>query len=168
MSPEFLYNYTKASSSCGSGAAILSSMQFLRGRGICTWATLPYDYNNGCDTSIISNSMKDQALGYRISKSGYILSSDQNAIKTSIYNKHPLTIGFQMDYNFYNAYPGYIWNSRGTLMSTHAVTIVGYDDTKRAYKVQNSWGSTWGDGGFTWIDYDFLPTITGNCYTMNY
>lgn len=168
MSPEFLYNFTKVSSGCGSGAAMGSSLEFLRTRGICKWATLPYDIYNGCDTTIITSSMKSEALNYKLSKYNYILPADQAAIKTSLNNKHPLTFTFQMDYNFYNATPGYIWNSRGTLMSTHAVTIVGYDDTKRAYKVQNSWGTTWGEGGFTWIDYDFFPTVAGYCYSMNY
>lgn len=168
MSPEFLFNYTKVSSGCGSGAAMGSSLEFLRNRGICTWSTLPYDIYNGCDTSIITTSMKSEALNFRLSKYNYLIPSDQAAIKNSLYNKHPLTFTFQMDYNFYNATPGYIWNSRGTLMSTHAITIVGYDDTKRAYKAQNSWGTSWGDAGFIWIDYDFFPTVAGYCYTMNY
>jgi uncharacterized protein YvpB len=166
LSPEFLYNYTKFNSGCGSGAAILSSLSFMTQKGICTWNSLPYSSLNGCDTSIISSSMKNEALNYRIPTFRMISTSDLVAIKTAIASKHPATITFQMDSNFYNAYPGYIWNSRGTLMSTHAVTIVGYDDNLKAFKVQNSWGTTWGDQGFTWVDYNFLATITGGVYVM--
>ncbi|GAB4018183.1 hypothetical protein GCM10028808_51930 [Spirosoma migulaei] len=38
----------------------------------------------------------------------------------------------------------------------HAMCIVGYDDTmfgKGAFKLVNSWGSTWGDKGYFWITY---------------
>jgi hypothetical protein len=39
----------------------------------------------------------------------------------------------------------------------HAMCVVGYDDTlfgKGAFKLVNSWGSTWGDKGYFWITYD--------------
>lgn len=38
----------------------------------------------------------------------------------------------------------------------HAVTIVGYDDTKRAFRMVNSWGTEWGDAGFLWLSEDFI------------
>ncbi len=40
--------------------------------------------------------------------------------------------------------------------STHIVTIVGWDDRRGkagCWKVQNSWGPRWGEGGFMWIEY---------------
>jgi papain like protease len=36
----------------------------------------------------------------------------------------------------------------------HAVTIVGWDDSKRAWRIKNSWGRGWGENGFGWIRYD--------------
>ena len=36
----------------------------------------------------------------------------------------------------------------------HCMTVYGYDDTKAAFWVQNSWGASWGDGGRCWIPYD--------------
>jgi C1A family cysteine protease len=38
----------------------------------------------------------------------------------------------------------------------HAVTIVGYDDDKQAFKIVNSWGSDWGVGGSIWISYELF------------
>ena len=35
----------------------------------------------------------------------------------------------------------------------HAITIVGWDDSKKAYLVKNSWGPNWGDKGYIWVEY---------------
>lgn len=42
------------------------------------------------------------------------------------------------------------------LLGGHALLAVGYDDEKRHFIVQNSWGSNWGDKGFCYIPYDYL------------
>ena len=41
----------------------------------------------------------------------------------------------------------------------HALCVVGYDDNKLgkgqgAFKLVNSWGSSWGEGGYFWMSYD--------------
>lgn len=38
----------------------------------------------------------------------------------------------------------------------HAMLAVGYDDDRRVFIVQNSWGTGWGAGGFGTIPYDYL------------
>jgi cathepsin K len=38
--------------------------------------------------------------------------------------------------------------------SNHAVVIVGWNDSKRAWLVRNSWSTGWGDKGYCWIRYD--------------
>jgi C1A family cysteine protease len=35
----------------------------------------------------------------------------------------------------------------------HAIIIVGWDDTKNAWLIRNSWGEGWGFGGYAWVDY---------------
>jgi hypothetical protein len=47
----------------------------------------------------------------------------------------------------------------------HCMVIVGYDDSKAAYKVMNSWGSDWGDGGFCWISYDTFQQLVPEVYS---
>ena len=36
----------------------------------------------------------------------------------------------------------------------HAMVLVGYDDAKQAFRVQNSVGSNWGNEGYGWISYE--------------
>jgi len=38
----------------------------------------------------------------------------------------------------------------------HAMLIVGFDDSKRAWIVRNSWGTGWGVQGHVFIDYDVM------------
>jgi hypothetical protein len=32
--------------------------------------------------------------------------------------------------------------------------IIGWDDTKQAWLMRNSWSTTWGDSGYAWIKYN--------------
>ena len=166
FSPEFLFNQTQIGS-C-SGSTILTALDFVVNKGVCTWASMPYDYNNGCSLQP-NTSQLAEAANYRISSYSSVYTSDIIAMKTMLANHHPLAIGIAIDNNFNTAGPGYIWNSYSSTISNgaHAVTICGYDDTMHAYKAINSWGTTWGSAGYIWIDYDFLPVVKSNCYVMN-
>jgi hypothetical protein len=37
--------------------------------------------------------------------------------------------------------------------SAHCMMVIGYDDNRRAIKLFNSWGTSWGDGGYGWVSY---------------
>ncbi len=39
-------------------------------------------------------------------------------------------------------------------VSNHAVMLVGWDDSKQAWLMRNSWDVTWGDDGYAWIKYN--------------
>ena len=179
FSCEFLYNLVKAASGCGSGAAMGQTLEVRRQQGICTEAILPYDTMNGCDSAIITQPMYDNAANYKSQWYSYGLATDKYLIKRLLCNNHALPFSFQMDSNFYNAGQitidgvnqvdqatlcNYVWSSRGTMMYSHACALVGYNDSKNAYLIQNSWGTSWGCNGKLWVDQDFFATIVGYVY----
>jgi hypothetical protein len=48
----------------------------------------------------------------------------------------------------------------------HAMALVGYDDKLQAFRLINSWGTYWGDGGYLWIDYETFQNLTGEAYVL--
>jgi hypothetical protein len=165
FSPEFLYNQTKIDVSCGSGTGILTTLEFLKSKGVSTWQSMPYT-SESCSL-LPSSSQLAEALNYKITSYSSVYTNDLTAIKTMLTNKHPLIIAFTTDNSFYGAGPGFIWKSWTSTGPFHCVAIVGYDDAKHAVKIMNSWGTSWGEGGYSWIDYNFLSTLTGKAYVMS-
>jgi Papain family cysteine protease/Domain of unknown function (DUF4384) len=84
------------------------------------------------------------------------------AIKQTLANKKPVVIGIWHYKSFEQAkkvWSGDLSNYAG---SGHAVCLTGYDDTFEgggAVEVMNSWGTDWGESGFSKIRYKDLDTI---------
>jgi hypothetical protein len=168
FSPEYVYDQTKFSD-CGSGTAITTTLDLMKNKGVCLWGTLPYDDMNGCDASI-ATPYDGQAAVYKISSYGKLVNNDVTGIKTMLVNNHPVIASLALDNSFLNAGPGFIWSTySGSGGAGHTLIICGYDDSRQAYKVMSSWGTGWGDGGYSWISYSFFPTRAGYyVYVMNY
>jgi len=55
------------------------------------------------------------------------------------------------------AYTGGVYDEHlrvsGVTDIDHAINIVGWDDRKKAFLIKNSWGTSWGEKGYMWIEY---------------
>ena len=61
--------------------------------------------------------------------------------------------------------PGSVWkSSQERTLGGHAMVLVGYDDHRHAFKVLNSRGRIWGDGGYGWIDFDFFRKVVDEAF----
>lgn len=45
---------------------------------------------------------------------------------------------------------------RENMLGGHAVLAVGYEDSRNAFIIRNSWGSSWGDNGYFYMPYEFI------------
>jgi cathepsin L len=52
------------------------------------------------------------------------------------------------------AYSGGVFNEKASGEINHAINIIGWDDDRGAWLIRNSWGTSWGENGYMWIDYD--------------
>ena len=164
FSPEFLFDQTELGSNC-TGSAIIISLNFLVSTGICTWQSSPYsDY--GC-TNPPTAQQTSEAGSYKIASYSKIYKTDIATIKTMLSSNHPLIGQFSIDDAFRNAGPGFIWRSLTTNIGLHSMAVVGYDDSKNAFRLINQWGTSWGDAGYIWVDYSFFQTVSSDLFKMN-
>jgi C1A family cysteine protease len=164
LSPEYIFNQIKTTENCLS-SALITGLNFIRDNGTCTWASMPYTWM-GCSLQP-TPAQTAEAANFRIISYSSILASDVSAIKTMLANKRPLVCQVVPDNEFTNATTGFHWKIFTSPVGVHAVTIVGYDDSKSAFLMQNSWGTSWGTAGYCWIDYNLMKTVSSNLFVMN-
>ncbi len=185
LSPAYLY-YTERVKILGekitvdNGAYMVNIPQALQKYGLCFESLYAYPssdrstaYKTAPGAAAVSN-----ALGYEIgqSPSSYALinSGDTTAVKNLLRNNIPVMMGLNVyDNAKYQYFEGlnttnYTYNpltatgalAKGCqLLGGHATPIIGYDDTKKAFLVQNSWGTSWGNHGFYYMPYTvFMST----------
>merc|ERR1712194_337196 len=77
-----------------------------------------------------------------------VISQDEDQIAAALAQYGPLSIGIDAD-PFQTYKSGVLDVSCGSQLD-HGVAIVGYgvDNGKKYWKVRNSWGSSWGEGGY--------------------
>lgn len=152
---------SQKSSDC-KGTWLQYAMDAMQNRGIATEATVPYTGLGNCSQSTSSAGNQD-AQNYKLSNYRR-LDIDVATFKKYIAADRPIGFGARLGDNFMT------WNSEEVLTghtsfdrvgihAGHAMTIVGYDDSKGfngAFRVVNSWGEQWGSLGFIWIDYNFF------------
>jgi C1A family cysteine protease len=153
-SPKFLYNQCKISSDCMSGSNYPRALSVLKDKGICTWADMPYNDAECSQQPTISQ--LNFAARYRLRSWSYIPLTNIDILKRYLMSGYPLMVAISVYDNLFG-YSGGLYNSfSGVSKGGHAVCIVGYNENSRAFKIQNSWGSGWGDNGNFWVTYDFL------------
>lgn len=71
----------------------------------------------------------------------YARIADPESAKAAILTNGPIMIGLEV-YNYSNKF----WKGGGKLLGGHAVLLIGWD--KEGFVIRNSWGTSYGDGGY--------------------
>ncbi len=81
----------------------------------------------------------------------------------------PVMAALELTDEWYDAPQGRITSpQRSPLGTSHTVLLVGYDDAKKEFIFQNSWGKTWGDRGFGYVAYDVFRATCIECWTQQF
>lgn len=129
---------------------------FLQKHGIATEQNYPYTAKDGfCKKSVPPPTYRASAWAY-VRDDGGLPSPPE--IKRALCEHGPLVVAVFADGPFM-AYTGGTFNARDKKCKgdgkciNHAVTLMGWDDSKKAWLIRNSWGPTWGEQGYMWISY---------------
>jgi inhibitor of cysteine peptidase len=78
-------------------------------------------------------------------------------IKQAIYDHGPVYTSVCSSGSGFQGYTSGVYMTDESYMcpygTDHAVVLVGWDDSKGAWRMRNSWGTWWGDNGYMWIGY---------------
>lgn len=164
FSPLFLYNLSKSPSDgdCTAGLSIAHALNVLRDNGIAPIASFPY--RTDLCGSMPGADVQRAAMRHRISTWAKVHEHDASELKSFLAARHPVILSVRVDDALQNLHGQKYAQRGGDARGDHALLLVGYDDTKHAWKVLNSWGSEWGERGYGWIDYDVWNDLVRAAY----
>lgn len=133
-----------------------------RNPGLTTESNYPYvGYKKSCTVT---------SPYYPISSAYYVGNSYSvpsiSSIKQKIMDKGCVAAGVYVSSAF-QAYTGGVFNRCRSRSVNHAICLCGWDDSKGAWLLKNSWGTGWGENGFMWIKYGCNRVGYAACY-VNY
>ncbi|HYR07986.1 MAG TPA: C1 family peptidase [Longimicrobium sp.] len=167
-SPAYIYikvmEQQGQSSTC-TGSAMASYFTILDAGGTATLAQAPsetcpalwQDYGTGTlpsnpafDVGTVAAVRADRLDGIKT----VILLGGALAYGTRLYTDFPSCTG-----GVYVGNGHILMNKKTGKPAGHCMLIVGYDDGRGAFKIQNSWGSSRGESGFVWMAYDTFTAL---------
>lgn len=141
---------------CESGGYINEASNFIEDTGLPPETCFPYTAtDNKCSNASCPywQSDTDAISSWRWVSTN---SPTTDAIKNALLTYGPLVTTMNVYSDFYSYAGGVYSYVSGTLQGSHAIEIIGYDDTNQCFIVKNSWGTGWGEAGFFRIAYSEL------------
>lgn len=142
---------------------------FLQRTGVPDEACMPY--TSGSTGEDVACSQKCSDADARATKiASYSMPSSYggsvDAVKDAL-KKGPLVTTLTVFSDFVTYGGGVYKHVGGSYMGGHAVSLVGFDDVKRAWLIRNSWGAEWGENGFAWISWDDTSGIASDTWALD-
>jgi C1A family cysteine protease len=168
FSPEQLFMCGGAT--CEQGWDPDSAVQFLQSTGITDEACFPYSSGStGKDVACSAQCGDADSRSFKIAGAIQPTSADgggsADEVKAALKNG-PLVTTLDVYADFLTYSTGVYQHVTGDKLGGHAVSIVGYDDSRSAWLIRNSWGPDWGDHGFAWVNYADISGVGGETWSL--
>jgi len=150
------------------GTTYTAALDVLVLNGAATMSSVPYANMGNCSGSSIGN-QNNKLSNYRKIAYNYKLYTNTDRTESEgmtvdnfkgyLAQGRPILFGARLGDKFRR------WKGTAVLTSDtyenpggHGMVVTGYDDSKEAFRVRNSWGTNWGDDGSIWVGYNFFLT----------
>ena len=164
FSPTFVYALVKKITDldCNGGADTYYAMKLIKDKGVPKLSDLPYEC---ASAGIITQILYTAAAKYKIDDAVALwgrngANKDKILfVKKALSENRPVCMSFNVYDSFWHnssdVWSGKTSSPSDTLVGGHSICIIGYDDTKYggSFEIVNSWGMSWGAGGYCWIPY---------------
>lgn len=152
MSVGYIYGNREKTTHKGKGLVLRDALATLRAYGDVTKADFPYNV----EMPDASNKYKKQAnelyeKGYVSRISAYYRVKTVNEIKAALRHGYPIAIGVKW-YSDMKVVDGVLTTKYQGYQGGHCMLLYGWNE--KGWKLQNSWGYSWGNKGKCIIPYD--------------
>ena len=144
---------------CDCGAQIRDGIKTMVSEGVCPEKI--WEYNTSKFAIKPTQDCYDSALNNQVQEYLRISPHTLYEVKHCLSDGYPVAFGFTVYESLMSskvAKTGIAQMPKNNeqMMGGHAVLAVGYDDSKEALIVRNSWGSDWGLKGYFYLPYGYV------------
>jgi len=176
-SPKDLWFTLKSSdrgANCG-GTNFEPALEALMSKGAASLSSVPYSNMGNCSGTSYGNSNNKLKEYRKIAYNNSLATGgsgnsgmEESNFKAYLAQGRPILFGAKLGDKFMrwsnsSVISSDTYNDPGMQHAYHAMVVIGYDDNKKAFRVRNSWGDSWGDKGDIWVDYRFF--LKEFCFT---
>lgn len=81
--------------------------------------------------------------------------SDISGMQLALLKHGPIVVGLNWAYEWEDGVPqnGMLSPNPQNVAGGHCVVITGFSDTKQAFRIRNSWGTSWANNGYCWMPF---------------
>lgn len=149
----FIYGNRKPEDYQKSGMIIRQALKQLVNEGVVLYESYPYNLEYPKIKKHITPELKEKALEFKIDS--FYRCYNEKEIKECIMDRGSVIVCLPIYDDLYKE--TYKPNEHKKITGYHAVTIVGWNASNQ-WIVQNSWGKSWGDSGYFYLDFNYEIT----------
>lgn len=161
-SPAFLYNMLNGGKN--EGIELHRGLELFRSNGCSPERLMPYipnDYSQRPTGEAFAAALNNKIAGF-----GRVDFRDINQIKGHLIQNSAVLVTLTVFQNFLILSRPLFEAPSGKPAGRHSITVIGYDDARRAFLIQNSAGLAWGERGRCWIPYDWFIRLTSSAFVL--
>jgi C1A family cysteine protease len=164
LSPSFSYNQIARDQWCGAGTSISSTLNMLRDAGALPIEEFAFD--GGWCGRQPTPTESERARQFRIKGWAAFNAAVVDNVKEQLARGAPVIFALRGTRKMFDLKGDAVLEEDDVPGEGHAMVVVGYDDAKKAFLVQNSRGQSWGTKGLGWFGYEFWKRNAGSGFVI--